>query len=64
MLFLSVGTLVSLASSVAAFNAVTGSLGERHTMHEHHRAQVHGRRIISVSENSYKREDFLNDTCA
>jgi len=63
MLFLSFAALISLATSVAAFSAVAGSLGERHTLREHHRIQVHGRRIVNFPVNSYQGKDFLNDTC-
>ncbi|KAH9999541.1 hypothetical protein BJV77DRAFT_939763 [Russula vinacea] len=58
MLFLSFGVLTSLVSSVAAFNAAGGSLRARRALHEDH-----DKRLFKFSSvDSYRGEDFLNDT--
>lgn len=61
MLFLYFGVLISILSSVAAFDAVGDSLCER--LHGH-QVQVHGKRIFNFSVDPYQSENFSNETCA
>ena len=59
MLFMSFGVLTSLVSSVAAFNAAGGSLRAWRALHEDH-----DKRLFKFSSvDSYRGEDFFNDTC-
>ena len=59
-LFFAFGVLISLVSSVAAFNA--GSPLARHARHVY-REQVHGKRLFNYSSvDHYQGSDFLNDS--
>jgi len=61
-LFFAFGVLISLVSSVAAFNAAGWSPRPRNVLHEYHR-QVHGKQLFSyTSVDHYQGSDFLNDS--
>jgi hypothetical protein len=60
-LFFAFEALISLVSSVAAFNAVGWSPRPQNALHEFHR-QVQGKQLLSYSSvDHYQGKDFLND---